>query len=80
MSLVLEVQVEVQKSGVCMTDVHLLDKANIGDIDVVTSPVVLGHEFSGVVTKVGPGVTNVMPGSLSYTNKTEMTGLIKVKG
>ena len=59
-----EVQVGVRRSGVCMSDVHLKDNGNIGDTEVVTSPLVLGHEFSGVVTKLGPDVTTLLPGWL----------------
>ncbi|XP_076465988.1 uncharacterized protein LOC143297477 [Babylonia areolata] len=44
-----------------MTDVHVHDEGGLGDL-LVTSPLVLGHEFSGVVTTVAPDVTVVKPG------------------
>ena len=52
-----EILVKVVSAGVCMTDVHIFH----GDFDV-RAPVVLGHEFSGVVESVGPGVKVVAEG------------------
>ena len=48
-----------------MTDVHMTDTGSVGNI-VLTSPIVIGHEVSGVVIKVGPDVTNVQPGRLDW--------------
>ena len=55
-----EVLVKVAACGVCGTDVHIYhgDKGSAE----VTPPVVLGHEFSGVVEAVGENVTAVRPG------------------
>ena len=48
-----EVQVGVAYAGLCGTDLHIFH----GDMDTrVTTPLVFGHEMSGVVTAVGPGV------------------------
>jgi Zn-dependent alcohol dehydrogenase len=52
-----EVCVEVRHCGVCHSDVHYLDGALRTGL-----PVVLGHEASGVVTEVGPGVEDLQPG------------------
>jgi len=52
-----EVLIRVSVCGVCGTDVHIFDgeaKSN--------PPVVLGHEFSGIVEGVGPGVTGLREG------------------
>ena len=49
-----EVQVRVESAGVCRTDVHVA-RGRLPSAD----PVVLGHEFAGVVTALGDGVTNV---------------------
>ncbi len=49
-----EVLVKVLAAGVCHTD--------IGVQHIMPMPVVLGHEGSGVVEAVGPGVTKVAPG------------------
>lgn len=55
-----EVLVKVAACGVCGTDVHIYhgDKGSAE----VTPPVVLGHEFSGVVEAVGENVAAVRPG------------------
>ncbi|KZT41191.1 xylitol dehydrogenase [Sistotremastrum suecicum HHB10207 ss-3] len=45
-----EVLVEVKKTGICGSDVHYLVHGRIGDF-VVNSPMVLGHESSGIVSK-----------------------------
>ncbi|MEV0660295.1 NAD(P)-dependent alcohol dehydrogenase [Actinomadura luteofluorescens] len=52
-----EILVKVAGAGMCHTDM-------LGRIpgDLVTKPVVLGHEGSGVVEAVGPGVTGVTVG------------------
>ena len=55
-----EVMVQVKACGICGTDVHIYH-GEPGSAEV-TPPVVLGHEFSGVVTEVGSGVTVVRPG------------------
>jgi L-iditol 2-dehydrogenase len=49
-----EVLVEVRSVGVCGSDVHYYEEGRIGDF-VVRSPLVLGHEASGVVVERGPG-------------------------
>ncbi len=52
------VLVRVAYSGVCGTDLHAFK----GTYASTKTPVVLGHEFSGVVTEVGSEVTKVKPG------------------
>jgi S-(hydroxymethyl)glutathione dehydrogenase/alcohol dehydrogenase len=52
-----EVQVKWAANGVCHSDYHLV----CGDVPHPL-PVVLGHEASGVVERVGPGVETVKPG------------------
>jgi S-(hydroxymethyl)glutathione dehydrogenase/alcohol dehydrogenase len=52
-----EVLVKTAASGICHSDLHLLQ----GAIPFPT-PAVLGHEPAGVVLAVGPGVTDVAPG------------------
>ncbi len=55
-----EVLVKVAACGVCGTDVHIYhgDKGSAE----VHPPVVLGHEFSGIVEAIGASVTTVKPG------------------
>ncbi|MCC2029674.1 NAD(P)-dependent alcohol dehydrogenase [Microbacterium sp. YMB-B2] len=52
-----EVQVRMVASGVCHTDAVLRD----GWIPT-TMPIVLGHEGSGIIEKVGAAVTHLAPG------------------
>jgi len=59
-----EVLVKVARCGVCMTDVHMYK----GSFPV-KMPVILGHEFSGTIEKVGEKVS-------SYAN---LTGQIPIK-
>jgi len=51
-----QVLVEVSAVGVCGSDVHYFTEGRIGDF-VVEAPLVLGHEASGVVRRVGPGTS-----------------------
>jgi L-iditol 2-dehydrogenase len=50
-----EVLVDVAAVGVCGSDVHYYEHGRIGRF-VVEQPLVLGHEPSGTITAVGPGV------------------------
>ncbi|KAK2745194.1 hypothetical protein FQN55_006319 [Onygenales sp. PD_40] len=56
-----DVQVHVKYTGVCGSDVHYWDHGAIGDF-IVKSPMVLGHESSGIVTAVGSSVTSLRAG------------------
>jgi len=56
-----EVLVAVKKTGICGSDVHYLTHGRIGDF-IVTKPMVLGHESSGVVSKIGPLVKHLKVG------------------
>jgi len=49
-----EVEVTITAAGVCHSDLHVIS----GDWQIAT-PVVLGHEGSGVVSAIGPGVTDL---------------------
>lgn len=55
-----EVLLRVASCGVCGSDVHAF-RSDPG-FEWVRAPVTLGHEFSGTVEEVGPGVTRVGPG------------------
>ncbi|CAH2353223.1 D-xylulose reductase [[Candida] railenensis] len=56
-----EVIVEVKKTGICGSDIHYYAHGKIGPF-VLTKPMVLGHESSGVVSKVGEKVTTLKVG------------------
>lgn len=55
-----DVLIRVRACGVCGTDVHIFE----GDKGAaeVTPPTILGHEFAGVVERVGSEVTRFVPG------------------
>ena len=54
-----KVKIEVRFCGVCGTDLHVLH-----DTFPNCPPVILGHEFSGVVVETGRGVTKVAAGEM----------------
>jgi len=59
-----EVLVRIVASGICRTDIDLID-----DWDETSQPLVLGHEGAGVVERVGKKIKNVKRGDhvvLSY--------------
>ena len=54
-----EVELAPAYVGICGTDLHIFH----GDMDArVSAPAVLGHEMSGRVVRVGPGVEDWQPG------------------
>jgi L-iditol 2-dehydrogenase len=55
-----EVSLRVASCGICGSDVHAF-RSDAG-FEWVQLPITLGHEFSGTVESVGPGVTRVSPG------------------
>lgn len=57
----LEVLLKIQRVGICGSDVHYLVHGSIGHY-VVKEPMVIGHEASGIVVKLGEGVTNLSVG------------------
>lgn len=65
-----EVIVQVKRCGICGTDLHEY-KDGAGSHVTVTEPhpvtgdkvpIIMGHEFSGIITEVGEGVTAWKPG------------------
>ncbi len=52
-----EVLVDVRHCGVCHSDLSIIEGSFPAEV-----PVVLGHEASGVVNRVGPGVTHLAAG------------------
>ncbi len=52
-----EVRVRIAAAGVCHSDLHV----RRGEWEPPV-PLVMGHEGSGIVTEVGPGVTTLAPG------------------
>ncbi|HEY7465276.1 MAG TPA: Zn-dependent alcohol dehydrogenase [Dehalococcoidia bacterium] len=54
-----EVLVRTVASGVCHSDLHVVDGNSRFDL---SDPIVLGHEAAGIVEAVGDDVTSVLPG------------------
>jgi D-arabinitol dehydrogenase (NADP+) len=52
-----DVLIKVMASGICGTDIHIFRGEFMGEY-----PVIPGHEFSGIVEKVGNTVTRFKPG------------------
>ena len=64
-----DVKIKLHWCGICGSDLHEYLGGPIfipvGEPNPIThevAPVILGHEFSGEVVEVAPGVTNVKPG------------------
>ncbi|XP_043838430.1 sorbitol dehydrogenase isoform X1 [Dromiciops gliroides] len=56
-----EVLLKMHSVGICGSDIHYWKHGRIGEF-VVKKPMVLGHEASGTVVKVGAMVKNLLPG------------------
>ncbi|XP_053317811.1 sorbitol dehydrogenase [Spea bombifrons] len=56
-----EVLLKMHSVGICGSDVHYWQHGRIGDF-IVKKPMVLGHEASGTVVKIGASVTHLKPG------------------
>lgn len=62
-----EVLIKVAAAGICRSDWHFMT----GELKIA-SPAVLGHEGSGIVEKIGEGVSSVKPGDhviLSFVSR-----------
>lgn len=54
-----QILAQVVYAGICTSDLHL----ESADIQLnVRTPVIMGHEFSGIVAELGPGVEGFEPG------------------
>jgi L-iditol 2-dehydrogenase len=53
-----EVLIKVKRCGICGSDIS----AFFGKHPYIHTPIVLGHEFSGLIEEVGPNVSNISPG------------------
>ncbi|MBU5584463.1 alcohol dehydrogenase catalytic domain-containing protein, partial [Enterococcus sp. S181_ASV_20] len=60
------VLVKVIYTGICGTDIHGFK----GEYDRLKTPLVLGHEFSGVVEAIGKNVTKVQKGAFVTSETT----------
>jgi L-iditol 2-dehydrogenase len=53
-----EVLIDIKAAGICGSDVHFYD----GSLTHCLPPVILGHEFSGEIVRVGAAVSQFSPG------------------
>jgi L-iditol 2-dehydrogenase len=58
-----QVLLKIASVGVCGSDVHYYLHGRIGS-QVVTEPIIMGHEFSAWIAESGPGVEDLTPGQL----------------
>lgn len=63
------VKIKIAYSGICGTDLHAFK----GTYSSTKTPVVLGHEFSGIVTEIGPDVKSVKVGDRVTSETTYKT-------
>jgi len=77
-----DVRIAVKHVGICGSDVHYYEEGKIGPY-IVTEPMVLGHEASGIVVEVGQQVTHLVvgdrvcmePGIPDFTSKASRLGM-----
>lgn len=56
-----EVLIRVKAVGLCGSDIHYYEHGKIGDF-IVEEPIILGHEASGEIVKVGKNVVHLQKG------------------
>lgn len=54
------VVIDIKAAGLCHSDVSALEHESW--LSLITPPVILGHEYAGVIREVGEGVTGYKPG------------------
>lgn len=67
-----EVTIQVKAAGVCGTDMHIYSGAK--GASECFPPVILGHEFAGVITEIGADVDNVKVGDHVTVDPSIMCG------
>ena len=58
-----EVEIRIAAGGICGSDLHYYHNGGFGTVRL-REPMVLGHEVSGHVTRLGPGVEGLAEGDL----------------
>lgn len=67
-----DVLIRVRAVGVCGSDRHISERDDVGYTryhGYLKSPVILGHEYAGIVERVGEKVHEVRPGDLVVTEQ-----------
>lgn len=68
-----EVRVRMVRGGICGSDLHYYHEGRIGTI-VVKAPLVLGHEVSGTIERLGKDVSGLAVGDLVAINPSRPCG------
>lgn len=68
-----DVEMHLGAGGICGSDLHYYQHGRVGAF-VVREPLIPGHEVSGVVARVGSGVTRVKPGDKVAVNPSHPCG------
>lgn len=69
-----QVRLRLGAGGICGSDLHYYQHGRAGAF-AIRAPFVPGHEASGVVEAVGPGVTRVRPGQKVAVNPAHLCGV-----
>ncbi|MBO0142772.1 L-idonate 5-dehydrogenase [Agrobacterium sp. Ap1] len=68
-----EVRLKMARGGICGSDLHYFQDGGFGPVRV-REPIISGHEASGYIEAVGPGVTGLAPGTLVAVNPSQPCG------
>lgn len=71
-----EVSLRLATGGVCGSDLHYYNHGGFGTVRL-REPMILGHEVSAYVEKLGEGVTNLVPGQLVAVSPSRPCGSCK---
>ena len=69
-----QVRLRLGAGGICGSDLHYYQHGRAGAF-AIRAPFVPGHEASGVVEAIGPGVTRVKPGQKAAVNPAHPCGV-----
>ena len=71
-----EVRIRLAAGGVCGSDLHYYNHGGFGSVRL-KEPMILGHEVSGHVVEVGPGVDGLAPGDLVAVSPSRPCGVCR---
>ena len=71
-----EVRIRLAAGGVCGSDLHYYNHGGFGSVRL-REPMILGHEVSGHVAEVGPGVDGLAPGDLVAVSPSRPCGVCR---
>ena len=74
-----EVRVRLAAGGVCGSDLHYYNHGGFGSVRL-KEPMILGHEVSGHIAEVGPGVEGLEPGDLVAVSPSRPCGACRFCG